>query len=220
MTDYRSAPSPAEECLCRPYSSSQKGGTVIDESVTCFEEHERQLRSGGYRPSGCLRCGRGMHIHDYRPRVLRGDARGSTSIAVFRCCDREHCGAVIRVLPALIARCLWRGWHTVEQAVAEMLGEAGPSKVDEPIPARTVRRWRERLLSSAAALVLTLGTASDTLPEAAEAIRVVGMAGTRAELVVAYARHASLLQPTPLARQRLAAVGAIAQRLGPGMRLM
>ncbi len=58
-----------------------------------------------------------MHIHDYRPRLLWGHAAESTEIVRFRCSNRDECGAVVQVLPAFVARWLWRSWETVELAM-------------------------------------------------------------------------------------------------------
>src|SRR5258707_403193 len=60
-----------------------------------------------------------VHIHEYRDRLLLSDARVSTYVAIFQCADRGRCGAVTRVLPAFLARHLWRAWQTVEAAVAD-----------------------------------------------------------------------------------------------------
>jgi len=222
VTDHRSPPPPAEACLYRPYPSRQKGGTVIAEQVLDLETHERLLGNGGYRPAGCLRCGGPMHIHEYRERLLLGDPRASTYVAIFQCADRERCGAVTRVLPAFLARHLWRAWPTVEGAVAGSgsipeTREMGDGIRAGPVPARTVGRWRARLAASAAALVVVLGTASSTVPALHQVVQQVGLDGTRAEFVRAFVSRA-----TPGARPalRLATTAAGVHRLMPGVRLM
>jgi len=218
MTDNRSPPAPAEACLCQPYPSRQKGGTVIAEDVVDFAEHERRLRNGGYRPARCARCGEPMHIHDYRPRVLPGDPHGGTSVAIFRCSDRDQCGAVMRVLPMFVARRLWRTWPTVEQAVERVnVGEPSRQARGDPVAPRTVRRWCTRLRYSAAALVVTLATAADTVGLLAAVVRAVGLAGTRRELVVEYAGR---VVPTPMMGLRLGTLAAVVHRLERGVRLM
>ena len=216
MTDHRSPPPPAEACLSRPYPSSQKGGTVIAEQVLDLDTHERLLGNGGYRPRGCLRCGGPMHIHEYRERLLLGDPRKSTSVAIFQCADRERCGAVTRVLPALLARRLWRAWPTVEGAIAEA-GDAQDGIRTDPVPPTTVRRWRVRLAASAAALVVVLGTASSTVPDLHQVVRQVGLDGTRAEFVEAFVTRAA---PAASRGRQLATTAMVVHRLAPGVRLM
>lgn len=218
VTDHRSPPPPAESCLCRPYPSSQKGGTVIAEEVLDLDVHERLLGNGGYRPAGCPRCGKAMHIHEYRERVLVAHAAVSTEVALFRCSDRGRCGAVTRVLPAFLARHLWRAWPTVEDAVA------GPEKDEElaervpmSVPERTRRRWRARLVASAAVLVVALGTASATVAALHAVVQRVGLDGTRAELVAVLA-SAGTSEPMP--GLRLATAATVVHRLVPGVRLM
>jgi hypothetical protein len=45
------SPPPPARCLERPYSSSQKGGTLIAEGVIDFESHKRHIADpDGYRP--------------------------------------------------------------------------------------------------------------------------------------------------------------------------
>ena len=193
---------------------------MIAESVVDLETHERLLGNGGYRPPGCRRCGRPMHIHEYRERLLLGDPRGSTGIAIFQCADRERCGAVTRVLPAFLARHLWRAWPTVEGAIAETRDtgdEAEAAARAGPVPERTIRRWRTRLAASAAALVVVLGTAASTVPELHRVVQQVGLAGTRAELVEALVTRA---EPRPKPGLRLATTAAVIHRLVPGVRLM
>jgi hypothetical protein len=63
-------------------------------------------------------------------------------VRLFRCAN-ESCHAVFTVLPAFIARHLWRAWKTVE-AVAQRKLKA---------PATTARRWFTRLESDASQLV-------------------------------------------------------------------
>jgi hypothetical protein len=154
MIEDRSPSSAPKACLNRPYTSSQKGGTLIAEDVWDLETHERRLGSPDtYRPSGCLRCGARVHIHDLRPRQLRDDPAVSTDVIRFRCADREQCGAAWLILPAFLARHLWRSWSAVENAVE--------SARRSPVPARTRRRWKDRLASSARLLVALLTTAGE-----------------------------------------------------------
>lgn len=188
---------------------------MIAEEVTELGEHERRLQMGAYRPSKCARCGGAVHAHDRRSRLLLGDAAGSTEIARYRCARRKRCGAVWRVLPALLARHLWRGWSTVERAVLSENDAAGADAV--PVPAATVKRWRKRLLSSAAALVAALATAYD-VPELAAVMGEAGYDATRAELVAIYGEHVPSVAAH--AGGRLGNLAGLIHRLAPGVRLM
>ena len=193
---------------------------MIAEAVVDLETHERLLRSGGYRPSGCARCGGPMHIHEYRQRLLLGDARVSTYVAIFQCADRERCGAVMRVLPAFLARHLWRTWSTVETTVADS-GETGNGSPAGPVPARTVARWRARLATSAAALVVVLGTATSTVPELHRVVQQVGLDGTRAEFVKAFTSTVTPgVTPKTTPGHLLATTAMVVHRLVPGVRLV
>jgi hypothetical protein len=191
---------------------------VIAEAVVDLETHERLLGNGGYRPPSCLRCGGSMHVHEYRERLMLADPRTATEVAIFRCADRERCGAVVRVVPAFLARHLWQAWPTVEKAVTETrdaADEPGPGARGEPVPGRTVRRWRARLAASAAALVVVLGTASNAVPALARVIATVGLDGTRLEFVEAMSSRAAKETRRPLATTAM-----VVHRLVPGIRLM
>lgn len=94
-------PPPAEECLERPYPSSQKGGTLIKVGVTDLAKHEQLLRApDNYRPQECPSCHCGtLHVHDYRERVLRAELdRAVTLVLRFRCAN-PACLAQWQVLP-------------------------------------------------------------------------------------------------------------------------
>lgn len=196
---------------------------MIAEHVVDLEAHERLVRNGGYRPQGCLRCGGPMHIHEYRERLLLGDPRVSTDIAIFQCADRDACGAVTRVLPAFLARRLWRTWPTVEAAVAAPRAGAddvsGADKQDRPsaVPERTIRRWRTRLAASAAALVLVLGTATSTVSALHQVVQRVGLDGTRAQFVDVFV---DVIVPEARSGARLETTASVIHRLAPGVRLM
>ena len=210
MTDHRSPPPQAEACLQVRYPSSQKGGTLIDERVLDLTTHERVLASAGYRPDGCPHCGSYLHVHDYRLRQLLADPACSLLVVRFLC---PQCGATWQVLPAFLARCLWRSWRVVEAAVAQPQSEP-PAAAPEPVvPPRTRRRWLARLLSSAALLVVVLGTAEQ--PELAAVAGAVGLQGTRGELVTEYVARLG-----PARGERLAQVAALVHRLASGVRLM
>lgn len=209
MTDHRSPPPPAEDCLVTTYASrGVKGGTIIAEDVTDLAMHEKLVWSGGYRPVHCEKCGGWVHVHDYRTRVLAGSGLAGVMIVRFRCAALETCGAVFSVLPAFVARHLWRTWETVEQAVRPR------EPVDEPqtlsVPATTRARWMKRLAASAAALVVGLSATRFGAQLAAG----VGLGGTRAEAVAAYAATAPAYEPV------FASLAGVTHRTAPGLRLM
>jgi len=207
MTDSRSLSPAAEACLCRPYPSSQKGGTLIAEDVHDLATHELRLEDpGAYRPSACPRCGACLHIHDLRSRVLRGEAHAATEVIRFRCADRERCGAAWQILPAFLARCLWGSWSRVGPA----LEASAPCSV----PARTLRRWRARLACSARRVVAVLSTATDGVWT--RIAMAVGLDARRIDLVQGYAaRSLATGWATTLAE-----LAAAVHRLWPGARLM
>ena len=209
MTDNRSLSPAAEACLCRPYSSSQKGGTLIAEEVHDLATHERRLEDPDtYRPSACPRCGAALHVHDLRPRVLRGEASLATEVVRFRCADRERCGAAWQVLPVFLARCLWGSWSRVGQSLE--------ANAPASVPARTRRRWRARLASPARWLVAVLSTATDGIW--AGIARAVGLDARRIDLVGGYAERTAAVAVSWATI--LAELSAALHRLSPGVRLM
>jgi len=209
MTDSRSLSPAAEACLCRRYTSSQKGGTLIAEDVHDLATHERRLEApDAYRPSACPRCGAALHVHDLRPRVLRGEASVATEVVRFRCADRERCGAAWQVLPAFLARCLWGSWSRVGQTLE--------ANVPSSVPARTRRRWRARLASPARWLVAVLSTATDGIW--AGIARAVGFDARRIDLVGGYAERTAAVAVSWATM--LAELSAALHRLSPGVRLM
>jgi hypothetical protein len=219
MSDHRSPPPDLTACLVRMRSSTQKGGTLIAEDVADLETHRRRVCDpGGYRPTGCPTCGHCvLHAHGYRPRLLVADASGTaatfgapdavtTPIAVYLCVG---CGATWRILPMFVARHLWRSWPTVETCTV-----AGPPARSQPrVPDRTVRRWRQRLASSARRLVQLLATSGSALLEAVA--KAVGLDATRAELAAAYVHEV-----VAAARMPLGDLASLVHRLEPGARLM
>ncbi len=218
MTEDRSPPPEAEACLCRRYPSSQKGGTLICPSVTDLATHDRWLASGRYRPARCPRCGAETHVHDYRLRWMREDpaTSRSTEVARFRCA-RRACRAVWQVLPAFLARHLWRAWQTVERVVlrppAAPDDEPAPAP-ESPIPLRTRQRWAARLASAGRTLVVALAAAGSSLLAAVAG--AVGLQGTRGELVEQYLRRVGGIRRG----ERLAALAEHVHRIAPGLRLM
>lgn len=206
MTEDRSLSSAPEACLNRAYLSSQKGGTLIAEEVRDLATHEGRLEDlDGYRPASCPRCGTRVHVHDLRPRLMLGDPALLTQVSRFRCADRKGCGAAWQILPAFLARHLWRGWATVERAIAP----AERSEVAE----RTRRRWKARLATSARQLVVLLATTADELWSAL--VAAVGLDASRLDLVRGYG---ALMQPDP--GLCLAELAGLFHRLRPGVRLM
>ena len=208
VIDHRSPPPQAEACLRTRYPSSQKGGTLIDESVLDLESHEHLLRCGGYRPERCPRCNHEfLHIHDYRVRNLLADPAREVTVVRFLC---AKCGATWQVLPAFVARHLWRSWPTVEAAT---VGADAERPQCEAVPERTIRRWLARLRSAAVLLVAVLATSEQ--PDLIAVAGVAGVNGTRGELVTAYASHHD-----PPRGRHLAEPAGLLHRLAPGVRLM
>jgi hypothetical protein len=119
-------------------------------------------------------------------------------------CARKTCGAVFTVLPAVIARHLWRSWKTVEEVTA---GKAHAPKT-------TSRRWLERFRSSAAGLVqLLLAVAGDLLPRGASG--VLAKAQTRRELLDAAVASGAVGSAAPLSL-----LAAWIHRLEAGIRFL
>jgi hypothetical protein len=211
MSHNRLPPPDPEECLYRPCSSSQKGGTLLAEEVTEPEAHHRRLCDpDGYRPPWCPRCGHGvLHVHAYRERRLRGEAEESVVRIVIHQCAAAKCRATWRILPLFVARRLWRSWRTVEPQV---LGQ-GLSPTLPAIPRRTVRRWKARLASSARGLLQVLSTAGSALWS--RVVEAVGQNSSRRDLVEQLAA-----QQDSAAGSRLAMAAALVHRLCPSVRLM
>jgi hypothetical protein len=209
MSQQRPSPPEPAPCLVRPYPSSQKGGTLIAEQVTDRDEHRRRLCDpDGYRPAECPRCHHPvLHVHDHLDRLLVADSiEPSIEIVRYQC---AACGATWRILPAFVARHLWRSWDTVK---ANTLSAPAP-KTQPQVPKRTQQRWRERWRASAIALVHLFASSF-----AASLLRVaaaVGHDGTRGEFVRQYAAIAGETAGNPLA-----AVAGLVHRLMPGLRLM
>lgn len=106
------------------------------------------------------------------------------------------------MLPAFLARCLWRTWEVVEGALFKGEGQ---------VPARTAQRWRARLAQAARAPTQALATSSDaTLREVAQR---VGLDASRQALVHAYAAAIS-------STVMLAPLAVLLHRLSPGLRLV
>jgi hypothetical protein len=157
---------------------------------------------GSYRPAECRCGGDRLHLHGRRDRKVRGGAGVAVvSVVIFLC---AKCFATWRVLPAFLARCLWRTWEVVEAALFE--GER-----QLPVPARTVQRWSSRLAQAALAATQALAVSGD--PTLRALAQRLGLQASREALVEEYATAigSSLL---------LAPVAALLHRLSPGLRLM
>lgn len=206
MIESRSLSSAPPSWLDRAYPSSQKGGTIIAEWVRDLNTHERCLgRPERYRPESCVRCGAKVHVHDMRSRQMRGDPAVATEVIRFRCANRDECGATWLILPAFLARYLWRSWRTVAAAV----DAAGRS---EPVPSRTRRRFRARLARPARHLIVILTTASRAISALATAL---GLDALRIDVLESYRREIE-----PDQDRSLADLAGLIHRLSPGVRLM
>lgn len=192
-------------CLSRTdLSRGIKGGTLIAEDVVDLQEHQRRLVDpAGYRPDSCSNCrGRRHHAHCFRERILRPPSPDAApiiiSVRLFIC---VFCRAVFTVLPAFVARNLWRDWHTVESVTRD--GVAAP--------ATTRRRWLARLRSSARQL---LDVVSANLRHALTDTLTRVRPTTRASFIDT---------STPFLLGKAASYARVAQlihRLEPGIRLM
>jgi hypothetical protein len=207
MYPQRAAPPAAEPCLSRPYSSrpKQKGGTLIAETITGYAEQLRALQEPDLcRPDRCPRpdCGcTRLQVHSRRERhprqlVVAGEAVPVVNILVFIC---AACSATWRILPAFLARCLWRTWEIIAREVGGRPRGSAPA-----VPGRTVMRWRKRLAQAASLPVQALAVAGRELR--AVAMRV-GLEASRAELLAFHG-------------QGMTHLAVLLHRLVPGVRLM
>lgn len=208
------APPRAEACLDTSRKSRYRGGTLIAEDVHDLSEHLRRLADvDAYRPESCASCGCGaMHVHTRPERHPLRDPSLPAVILVlqFRCAN-PGCGATWRVLPLFLARHLWHSWKVVERA---MVPDAPPVASSGPAPrARTQERWRARLASSARTLVVLFAMSRGAVLE--DVAKQVGLDAARGELSLAYAAVAETKSG-----ERLASLGALADRLERGIRLM
>jgi hypothetical protein len=151
MTDHRPPPPEPEECLTRSRASRFKGGTLIAEDVLDLATHLRRICDpDGYRPATCLRCGsRVLHVDDYLERTPLGAPGFPPVITIVRhACADSACGAVWRILPAFLARHLWRVWPTVERTVDAPRQDAAepeaPRQSAATTPTRTLIRPESR----------------------------------------------------------------------------
>jgi len=203
-------PPPPAVCLTRSYAARKiKGGTIIAEGVRDLETHRKKLlEPDEYRSviGRCWACGSTvLHALCLRERVLRG-ARDEPplveTVRMYRCAVKV-CGAVFTVLPAVIARHLWRLWKTVEDTAGGKL----------EMPKSTCRRWLGRLGSSARQLVQTLTSRASSLISSSFRSALAKIT-TRSDLVETFRR--SLVQHV----ESFAPLCGWIHRLEPGIRLM
>ena len=206
-TSNERAPRP-DTCLVLSRRTRFRGGTLIAH-VHDLAEHQQRLRdSKGYRPKACPRCsGEHLHLHDRPQRVLAGEPHNGRIDIVRYICANETCGATWRVLPAFVARHLWRRWTTVARTIA-----GDPLGTTMPVPARTRRRWNARLRSSALQLVHLLSHHRDE--DVVRFASLVGLGGSRRELIEIF------IAGRVLGTHALADVAATIHALEPGVRLI
>jgi len=205
-------PPPPAVCLTRSYSSRGiRGGTVIAEDVLDLETHrQRLLDPDGYRATvGACRACRSTTLHAlcFRERVLRGAGGSAPLVATVRLyrCAAKRCGAVFTVLPAVLARHLWRLWETVEAEV---------TRRKQAVPEGTRRRWLARLRSSATQLFQTL-TARAGSCFSVDFLGALSRLAARRELLEAV--RAAFAEAHS---EALAFLSAWIHRLEPGIRVM
>ena len=207
-------PPQPEVCLTRSYvSRGVKGGTVIAEDVWDREAHQEALLDPDtYRAyiGDCRNCGYWkVHALCFRTRLLYPaevhDQIKEEDIRLYRC-PKKGCGAVYTILPAFVARHLWRDWQTVEE-VCEAKREA---------PRSTKRRWYGRLASSARQLVqLFKGTLVQTLKGNVDWLRALTEILTRREFINVLWSAGVICSPSTFAK-----VAVWIHRVQPGVRLM
>ncbi len=199
------APPRPPKCLTRSYLSRRiKGGTIIAVDVLGLAEHRKRLLDpDSYRPEECRNCGwHKNHAHCFRERILRqADRSRSPVIVPIRLFSCPSCGAIFTILPAFIARHLWRAWKTVESVASGK----------ERAPKTTMARWFSRLESDASQLVQVFtanlqGAVSEALVRSRPSIRAL---------------FVDVIKPFLQARFSVfAPIAAWIHRLTPGVRLM
>lgn len=205
MPDFRAPPPPPASCLVRPYSSSQKGGTLIAADVHDAETHRARLASGAYRPERCAHCLHGvLHVHDYRSRLTQiAPAKITVPVVRYRCTN-ETCEAHWQILPAFVARSLWFNWPLVEEACIAEPRE--PARAPTSRPAlRTKQRWRSRLATSARMIVVALAASAEGA--LGGVLCELGLDPSRLDLVDTVAKP-------------LGAIASLVQHVAPGLRLV
>ena len=180
---------------------------MIDQTVLDLAAHETRMKDpASYRPAECRCCGGDrLHLHDRRDRKVRGGAwTAVVTVVIFLC---AKCSATWRVLPAFLARCLWRSWAVVAVAVG-----FSQRRTDEPeIPERTRQRWCARLKQAARVPMQVLASSGEArLRGVAQG---AGLEGSRRALVDFFAAAFAAAAP-------LASLAELLHRLSPGTRLM
>jgi hypothetical protein len=147
MSQDRLPPPDREACLVRLRASTQKGGTIIVEDVTDWATHDRRICDpDGYRPAFCPTCrGTHLHVHDYRERLLRADPDQPVVTTVRHAC--VACEAIWQVLPAFIARHLWRTWRVVAHTLTPDDGRPSPEPPQHwpKVPSRTAELSAQKM---------------------------------------------------------------------------
>lgn len=182
----------------RKVGDKYRGGTRIAEQIVTLKAHEAALANPDLeRPDECLACKWPfLHVHDRRTRNLDGLGSDTIEILIFRC---ARCRVVWRVLPAFLARHLWRTWA----AIIEALDEA---RERHRTPKRTRQRWLRRLRERASMLVVVIGQLG---PLRSEAVTKLGRHATRREVIDAFG-----------GRALVAELAALIDHLVPGVRVM
>ena len=211
MNEIRTAPPAAASCLVFSYASrgrGQKGGTLIDATVLDIAAHELRMKNpASYRPAECRCGGNRLHLHELRDRKVRGGAGGGftiVTVVIFLC---AKCSATWRVLPAFLARCLWRSWAVVAAAVGFSRRRAdGPE-----VPERTRQRWCGRLAQAARVPMQVLASSGEAVLRGVA--QSAGLERSRRALVDSFAAAFAAAAP-------LASLAELLHRLSPGIRLM
>lgn len=174
------------------------GGTLIATGIVTLDDHAAALANPDLvRPRECAAClWRSLHVHERRTRKLDGRGSEVTEILIFRCAG---CRVVWRVLPAFLARHLWRAWDRVGEGLDETRERCST-------PDRTRRRWRMRLRERATMLVAVLGLLG---PARSSSVAALGHDATRRSVIEAFGGLALL-----------AKLAALIDHLVPGVRVM
>lgn len=175
------------------------GGTLIATNITNHEQHAGALANPELeRPQRCAACDcPRIHVHERRTRLLDGRGSARVEILIFRCANAA-CRVVWRVLPAFLARHLWRAWARVVEALDEARERCST-------PSRTRQRWLRRLRERATMLVAVLAQLG---PREPVAVARLGLDTTRREVIVGFGLA------------RLDELAALVDRLVPGVRVM
>lgn len=175
-------------------------GTLIAAEIVTLEQHAAALANPDLeRPDLCLACRcPQVHVHERRTRLLDGLGSATVEILIFRCAG-PSCRVVWRVLPAFLARHLWRAWARIVEALDDARERCST-------PKRTRQRWLRRLRERATMLVVVLAQLGPARPVA---VARLGLDAVRREVIVAFGGLA-----------RLPELAALVDRLAPGVRVM